>query len=53
MIGGGCQCEDGYIIASRPDSGGDQSITNSNSNFGAKSLISSGFRRDSFSHRIK
>jgi len=29
-------------------SGGDQSITNSNSNFGASSLISSGYRRDSF-----
>ena len=29
-------------------SGGDQSITNSNSNFGAKSLVSSGYRRDSF-----
>ena len=28
--------------------GGDQSITNSNSNFGAKSLISSGFRKQSF-----
>ena len=28
--------------------GGDQSITNSNSNFGAKSLASSGFRKQSF-----
>jgi hypothetical protein len=31
------------------ESGGDQSITNSNSNFGAKSLIASGFRREAFS----
>lgn len=31
------------------ETGGDQSITNSNSNFGAKSLIASGFRRDAFS----
>ena len=30
------------------ESGSDQSITNSNSNFGAKSLISKGFRKDSF-----
>ena len=30
------------------DRGADQSITNSNSNFGAKSLVSVGFRRDSF-----
>ena len=28
--------------------GGDQSITNSNSNFGAKSLASNGFRKESF-----
>ena len=39
----------GYAEHFVADSGGDQSITNSNSNFGAKSLISSGFRRDSFS----
>jgi hypothetical protein len=31
------------------ETGGDQSITNSNSNFGAKSLIASGFRREAFS----
>ena len=30
------------------EDGGDQSITNSNSNFGAKSLISKGFRKQSF-----
>lgn len=30
------------------DTGGDQSITNSNSNFGSKSLVSFGFRRDAF-----
>jgi len=30
------------------DNGGDQSITNSNSNFGAKSLVSKGYKRDSF-----
>jgi hypothetical protein len=30
------------------DDGADQSITNSNSNFGAKSLISRGFRKESF-----
>ena len=30
------------------ESGADQSITNSNSNFGAKSLISKGFRKQSF-----
>ena len=30
------------------DRGADQSITNSNSNFGAKSLVSTGFRKDSF-----
>ena len=31
------------------ESGGDQSITNSNSNFGAKALIADGFRKDAFS----
>ena len=31
------------------ESGGDQSITNSNSNFGAKSLIADGFRSTAFS----
>jgi hypothetical protein len=30
------------------ESGGDQSITNSNSNFGAKALIADGFRNDAF-----
>jgi hypothetical protein len=30
------------------ESGGDHSITNSNSNFGAKSLVSSGFRDEAF-----
>ena len=30
------------------NNGADQSITNSNSNFGAKSLVSTGFRKDSF-----
>ena len=30
------------------ESGGDQSINNSNSNFGAKSLVSSGFRKNTF-----
>jgi hypothetical protein len=30
------------------ETGGDQSITNSNSNFGAKSLIASGFRKEAF-----
>jgi hypothetical protein len=31
------------------ESGGDFSVTNSNSNFGAKGLVSSGFKRNSFS----
>jgi len=31
------------------DTGGDQSITNSNSNFGSKSLIAKGFRNSAFS----
>ena len=30
------------------ENGGDQSITNSNSNFGAKSLVADGFRNESF-----
>ena len=30
------------------ESGGDQSINNSNSNFGSKSLLASGFKRDAF-----
>ena len=39
----------GYAEHFVAESGGDQSITNSNSNFGAKSLIARGYRRDSFS----
>jgi hypothetical protein len=39
----------GYAQHFVSESGGDLSITNSNSNFGAKSLISSGFRKESFS----
>jgi len=39
----------GYAEHFVTETGGDQSITNSNSNFGAKSLISDGYRRDSFS----
>ena len=35
----------GHFIA---ESGGDQSITNSNSNFGSRSLISDGFKEDAF-----
>ena len=38
----------GYAQHFLSESGGDFSITNSNSNFGAKSLVSSGFREDSF-----
>ena len=38
----------GYAEQFSVDSGGDQSITNSNSNFGSKSLVASGFRNDSF-----
>ena len=39
----------GYAQHFVANSGGDQSITNSNSNFGAASLISKGYKRDSFS----
>ena len=39
----------GYAQHFVGETGGDQSITNSNSNFGAKSLIASGFRKDAFS----
>jgi hypothetical protein len=39
----------GYAQHFIAENGGDLSITNSNSNFGAKSLVSSGFRSDSFS----
>ena len=38
----------GYAEQFSTDSGGDQSVTNSNSNFGAKALIASGFRREAF-----
>lgn len=38
----------GYAEQFVAESGGDQSITNSNSNFGARSLVSKGFRDDSF-----
>ncbi len=39
----------GYAEHFSTDSGGDQSINNSNSNFGAKSLFASGFKRQAFS----
>ena len=39
----------GYAEHFATESGGDISLTNSNSNFGAKSLVSSGFRNDAFS----
>jgi hypothetical protein len=38
----------GYANHFVVESGGDMSITNSNSTFGSKSLITSGFKRDSF-----
>jgi hypothetical protein len=38
----------GYANHFVAESGGDQSITNSNSNFGAKSLEANGFRSDAF-----
>ena len=38
----------GYAEHFVSDNGGDLSITNSNSNFGAKSLVASGFRKDAF-----
>jgi hypothetical protein len=38
----------GYAEQFVVDSGGDQSITNSNSNFGAKALVASGFRNEAF-----
>ena len=38
----------GYAEHFSVESGGDMSITNSNSNFGAKSLIADGFRRNAF-----
>jgi hypothetical protein len=39
----------GYAEHFSVESGGDMSITNSNSNFGAKALIARGFRRNAFS----
>jgi len=38
----------GYAQHFVAESGGDHSITNSNSNFGAKSLVASGFRSEAF-----
>tara|TARA_B100000927_G_scaffold81797_1_gene65559 strand:+ start:165 stop:7334 length:7170 start_codon:yes stop_codon:yes gene_type:complete len=38
----------GYANHFLSESGGEQSITNSNSNFGAKALVSKGFRKDAF-----
>ena len=38
----------GYAEHFAVESGGDFSITNSNSNFGAKALVASGFRRNAF-----
>ena len=38
----------GYANHFLAESGGEQSITNSNSNFGNKSLVSKGFKRDAF-----
>jgi len=38
----------GYANHFISESGGDMSITNSNSNFGAKALVCSGFRNDAF-----
>lgn len=38
----------GYANHFEANSGGDMSITNSNSNFGAKALVSKGFRNDKF-----
>ena len=38
----------GYAEQFSVESGGDMSITNSNSNFGAKALVASGFRRTAF-----
>jgi len=38
----------GYANHFLSESGGDQSINNSNSNFGAKSLVASGFRKSAF-----
>ena len=38
----------GYAQHLLTESGGDLSVTNSNSNFGAKSLVSEGFKKDAF-----
>ena len=38
----------GYAEHFSAESGGDQSVTNSNSNFGAKALVASGFRKNAF-----
>ena len=38
----------GYAVHFLAETGGDLSITNSNSNFGAKSLVARGFRAESF-----
>ena len=38
----------GYANHFLSESGGEQSITNSNSNFGSKALVSKGFRKDPF-----
>jgi hypothetical protein len=38
----------GYAEHFSTESGGDQSVTNSNSNFGAKALSASGFRKNAF-----
>jgi microcystin-dependent protein len=38
----------GYAAQIVAESGGDYSITNSNSNFGAKTFISSGYKKDAF-----
>ena len=39
----------GYAEHFVSETGGDMSITNSNSNFGAKALVSSGFKKDAYS----
>jgi hypothetical protein len=38
----------GYAEHFVAENGGDQSVTNSNSNFGSKALVASGFRRNAF-----
>ena len=43
----------GYAEHFAVESGGDMSITNSNSNFGAKALVASGFRNNAFSQDDK